>query len=68
MVGIVSSIVFALIHWYFGGWFIILAFVVGFLYWLVMIEFGLVSVIFVHALVNLIDITFGIRQLLVTEL
>ena len=64
LVGIASSVLFALIHWYFGGWFVVAAFAAGLLYLWVMVNFGLVAVILVHALVNIADLVLGIRQLL----
>jgi membrane protease YdiL (CAAX protease family) len=63
-VGIVSSFVFALIHWYFGWGFVIAAFLAGLVYWFVMVEHGLIAAIAVHAFVNLVDVTFNIRQAL----
>lgn len=67
LVGIASSFVFALIHWYFGSWFVVVAFIAGLLYWWAMVEFGLVVAILVHATVNLLDVTFGLRQFLATR-
>lgn len=64
LVGIVSSFIFALIHWYFGLVFAVAAFFAGLIYWWVMVHYGLVAVILVHALVNIIDLTFGIRHYL----
>lgn len=63
-VGIASSIIFALIHWYFGGLFVLAAFFAGLLYWWAMVEFGLVGAILIHVVVNILDLTFGIRQFL----
>ncbi len=59
-----TSLTFALIHWYFGKWFVVYAFVWGLILWWIMTDIGLVGAIFVHALVNLIDLKFGIRNFL----
>ena len=64
LIGIVSSIIFALIHWYFGIWFVILAFLFGFIYWIVMVKFGLLAAILIHAAVNIIVLTFDLKSLI----
>ncbi|MBS3070877.1 CPBP family intramembrane metalloprotease [Candidatus Pacearchaeota archaeon] len=61
LVGIVSSIVFALIHLYFGKWFVLLAFFAGLLYWVIMVKFGFIYAILAHSAINIIDLSFGIR-------
>ena len=65
LVGIITSIIFALIHWYFGKWFVLIAFFAGLIYWTVMVKFGLPVAILVHALVNTIDLAFGLRHLII---
>jgi membrane protease YdiL (CAAX protease family) len=67
VVGITSSIAFAAIHWYFGKWFILWGFVGGMLAWFVMIKFGLLAAILLHALINVIDLTFGLRNLITNQ-
>lgn len=62
LVGFVSSLLFALIHWYFGRWFVFFALIFGFVYWFVMVQYGLLAAILIHAIVNTIDLTFGIRN------
>ena len=64
LVGIVSSIVFASIHWYFGKWFVLYAFGWGVILWWIMTAFGLVAAILVHAIVNVVDLLVGWRVLL----
>ena len=54
LVGIVTSIVYALIHWYFGIPVVIGAFILGLLLWWVMVKFGLLPAVFLHFLVNLV--------------
>jgi len=63
-IGLTISAFFALIHWYFGKWFVVYAFVGGFVLWWVMVDFGLISAILVHAFVNIVDLRFGIRKFL----
>ena len=62
LVGLISSIIFALIHWYFGKWFVFFALIFGFIYWVAMVQFGLLVAILTHALVNTIDLKFGVRN------
>ncbi len=64
LVGIASNIAFAAIHWYFGIWFVLWAFVAGMFQWWVMTKFGLLAAIIIHAIVNVVDLTFGLRNLL----
>ncbi len=61
LVGIVSSLAFAAMHWYFGKWFTVAAFFAGILYWLVMVKYGLIAAILLHAAVNSLDLLLGIR-------
>lgn len=67
LIGIASSAAFAVIHWYFGRWFVFWAFGWGIVLWAVMIYFGLLAAIVVHALVNVVDLQFGIRQRLTRD-
>ena len=62
LVGIVTSVIFALIHWYFGKWFVAAAFLAGLLYWWVMVNYGLIVAIVIHAVVNTSDVIFGLRR------
>lgn len=66
-IGLTISAFFALIHWYFGKWFVIYAFVGGFVLWWVMVDFGLLPAILVHAFVNIVDLRFGIRKFLAKQ-
>ncbi len=52
-IGIASSLIFALTHWYFGKWFIVASFFAGLLYWWSMVNFGLVAAILTHSSVNI---------------
>lgn len=67
VVAISSSMAFASIHWYFGKWFILWGFVSGMLAWWVMIKLGLFAVILLHAFINVIDLTFGLRNLITNQ-
>lgn len=61
-IGVLTSLVFASIHWYFGWKFVVCAFIAGFLQWLVMVHYGLLAAILLHSVLNLIDLRFGIRR------
>ena len=63
-VGLVSSLIFASIHWYFGKYFVIYAFVGGMVLWWTMVNFGLIGAIIAHSLVNVIDLSLGWRKFL----
>lgn len=63
-IGIITNLVFAGVHWYLGKWFSLWAFLWGMFLWWVMINFGLAPAILIHALVNLVDLRFGIRTYL----
>lgn len=60
LVGLITSILYGLIHWYFGWAFVIATFVWGLILWYVVSKYGLFAVIILHAGVNLILITLGI--------
>ncbi len=64
LVGFISSVIFASIHWYFGKWFVLAAFFAGLIYWVMMVKFGLLAAILTHALVNTFDLIFGLRSLI----
>jgi len=57
--GIISSILFTAIHWYFKIWFIIYTFIWGLILWWIMARYGLLTVIVIHASVNLIHLVIG---------
>lgn len=62
-VGVISSVIFASIHWYFGNWFVLYTFVVGlFVYWWAMVNFGLIGAILAHSIVNILDLSIGLRN------
>lgn len=65
LVGLVSSFVFALIHWYFGKWFVVVAFLAGLLYWWVIVQFGFLAAILTHAIVNIIGLTSNLRRFII---
>jgi len=58
LVGILSSAVYALVHWYFNIPDVIGAFILGLLLWLVMVKFGLLPAIILHVSVNLVILAF----------
>ncbi len=63
-IGIIASILFASIHWYFGKWFVVYAFIMGFIAWTIIVNYGLLTVIIFHSLINAIDWKIGIRRTL----
>lgn len=65
LVGIISNIFFAAIHWYFGWRFVLCAFLLGMFAWWVMVKFGLLAVIFLHFLSNFGLWYFGFSKFLV---
>ena len=64
LVGIVSALIYALIHLRFGRTFVVYAFIFGIFAWFVMVNFGLIFAILAHSLLNIIDWKFGIRRIL----
>lgn len=62
VVGIASSILFAAIHWYFGRWFVLYAFVGGMIAWLVMVNYGFLWAVIFHSATNIVLLKFGILQ------
>src|SRR3990167_6480619 len=52
LIGIITSLIFASIHWYFKSWFIVFAFFSGIFLWWVMVRYSLIAAILVHALIN----------------
>lgn len=63
-IGIVTNLIFASIHWYFGRRFMIWAFFWGMVSWLVIVNFGFIPAVLLHSLVNIADLRFGIRSFL----
>ena len=59
-IGIASSLLFAAIHWYFGKWFVLYAFVWGLVLWIVMVNYGLVATMVLHVLLNFVHWRLGI--------
>ena len=62
IIGIASSMLFAAIHWRFGKWFTLYAFVGGFVAWLVIVNFGLLWAIVLHVFANFVLLQLGILQ------
>ena len=67
LAGIISSVAFASIHWYFGRLFVLYAFSGGVILWWVIVNYGFAAAVFLHAVVNIVDITFGLRHYLTTR-
>src|SRR3972149_9548238 len=64
LVGIVSSIAYALIHQRFGAAFVIYTFIFGIFAWFLMVNYGLMLAIFAHSLLNIVDWKIGTRRFL----
>ena len=64
LIGLVSSTIFALMHWKFGRTFIIYTFFFGLFAWFVMVNYGLFFAILAHSLLNIIDWKIGTRRVL----
>jgi len=62
IVGIVSSILFAAIHWYFGRWFVLYTLIGGTFLWIVMVQYGFLWVVILHSVANIILLKLGILQ------
>lgn len=64
LIGLGSSIIFALTHWKFGKLFIVYTFAFGLFAWFVMVNYGLIFAILAHSLLNIIDWKIGTRRIL----
>lgn len=53
IVGLIASLLYSLIHWYFGILVTLGTFVLGIILWWVMVNFGLLPTILTHTVVNL---------------
>jgi len=60
ILGIITALLYGLIHWYFGWTFVLATFIWGLILWYFVREFGLLAVIILHSVVNLIAIYLGI--------
>ncbi|MBI4034020.1 MAG: CPBP family intramembrane metalloprotease [Candidatus Brennerbacteria bacterium] len=61
-VGIISSLLFAAIHWYFGKWFVLYTFVGGLVAWFVMVSYGFLWAVILHVVANAVLLRLGILQ------
>ena len=59
-IGVVSSFLFAAIHWYFGKWFVLYSLVWGLILWWMMTSYGFAVVVIIHAVLNIIHWQLGI--------
>ncbi len=57
-VGIITSVVYSLIHWYFGLLTTIATLILGRIVWYLMVHFGLYAAVLAHFMVNLMILTF----------
>lgn len=59
-IGIAASLAFAAIHWYFGKWFVLYSFAWGLILWWIMVSFGFIPAVFVHAVLNFFHMRFNL--------
>lgn len=64
IVGVISSILFALIHRRFGKWFVAYAFVWGLVLWWIMVHFGFLAAVLLHGAVGFIHFRLGFKKLI----
>lgn len=64
LIGLSSSVLYALTHQKHGKLFIIYTFLFGLFAWLVMVNYGLFFAILAHSLLNIIDWKIGTRRVL----
>ena len=65
LVGIISSLVFASIHWYSKEWFIAFSFIGGLVLWWIMVKYGLIAAILLHSLANVAIWLLGLKDAIV---
>lgn len=53
---------FASIHWYFGKWFVVYSFAGGLVLWFVIVNYGFLLAVILHALANLVLLSLGILR------
>lgn len=66
-IGVASSLLFALMHLRFGKNFVLVTFVLGLIFWIVMVSAGAVYVALLHFFIVLLDLTFGVRKFLASD-
>ncbi len=59
-IGILSSLLFAAIHWYFNKWFVLYSFAWGLILWMIMVNYGFTAVVVLHGLLNVLHLWLGI--------
>lgn len=64
LIGIVTTLLFALIHFYFKPWFIVFTFFAGMFAWWLMVKYGLFAAILFHALLNLVAWVFKLKDII----
>ncbi len=64
LIGLISSLVYAVTHQKHGNYFIAYTFFFGILAWVIMVNYGVIFAILAHSLLNIIDWKIGTRRLL----
>lgn len=64
LIGLFSSVLYALTHQKHGKLFIIYTFLFGLFAWFVMVNYGLLVAMLAHSLLNIIDWKIGTRRIL----
>lgn len=62
VIGIMSSFLFAVIHWYLGKWFTLYTFAGGMVAWFVMVNYGFVWAVILHVAANAVLLRLGLLQ------
>lgn len=55
-----TAFAFALIHWYFGTWFMLYSFAWGIALWWIMVSFGFIPAVLVHSVLNFFHMRFNL--------
>ncbi len=64
LIGVMTSLLFALIHFYFKPWFIVFTFFAGMFAWYLLVKYGFLAAVLFHALLNLIAWVFKLKELI----
>jgi len=64
LIGIITSLIFASIHFYFKPWFIVFTFFAGMFAWWLVVKYGLLAAILFHTLLNLIAWVFKLKDII----
>lgn len=60
VIGVASALLFAVIHWYFGKWFVLYSLVWGLILWVIIVNYGFLWTVIVHSAINILHWKLGI--------